>query len=134
MGNRLVRVTYISMYASSVRGWTGDPTCAIPGTTPSPTSNQNWLNQSIVNGTNSAIFNYQNTSIGGWMCRSFQGNIGFQPQKVGNQRAYLKLNDNDYRRLSLDYDFASLPGGASCQINVSSSTGAKSDQSRKSTR
>jgi len=71
-----VSPSYISIYASSVRGWTGDPTCAIPGTTTSPTSNQNWLNQSIVNGTNNAIFNYQNTSIGGWMCRSFQGNIG----------------------------------------------------------
>jgi len=67
---------YISFYATHVRAWTGDSSCAIPGTTTTPTSNQNWLNQSIVNGTSNATFSYPNTSIGGWVCRSEADNLG----------------------------------------------------------
>jgi hypothetical protein len=56
--------------ASGVRNWTGDSSCASSSTTTS-TSNQAWLQQSIVNdGSNSPVYSYPNTAMSGWLCQS----------------------------------------------------------------
>lgn len=53
-----------------VEGWTGNTTCAnTQGVTTSPTSNAQWLAQSIVDdGTNNPVFNYPSTKMAGWLC------------------------------------------------------------------
>jgi hypothetical protein len=57
---------------SGVQSWTGDPTCAA-GVTTSSSSNQAWLEQSIVNdGTNNPVYSYPNTSMTAWLCQSVE--------------------------------------------------------------
>ena len=63
--------------ASGVRNWTGDSSCAVPGTTTSSASNQAWLQQSIVNdGTGNPTYSYPNTSMAAWLCQNiFESNM-----------------------------------------------------------
>jgi hypothetical protein len=62
--------------ASGVRNWTGDSTCAVPGTTTSAASEAAWLQESIVNdGTGSPTYSYPKTAMTAWLCQSvFDGN------------------------------------------------------------
>jgi len=63
--------------ASGVRNWTGDNSCAVPGTNTSSASNQAWLQQSIVNdGTGSPTYSYPKTSMTAWLCQTiFESNM-----------------------------------------------------------
>jgi hypothetical protein len=67
--------TYLSGPNQSVGAWTNNGTCAM-GQNTSQSSYNYWLAQSIVdqapNGSDGAIpsFNYTNTSVGAWLCRS----------------------------------------------------------------
>jgi hypothetical protein len=63
--------------ASGVRNWTGDNSCAVPGTTTSSASNQAWLQESIVNdGTGNPTYGYPNTSMTAWLCQTiFESNM-----------------------------------------------------------
>ncbi|MFZ0317609.1 MAG: hypothetical protein WAL56_00660 [Candidatus Sulfotelmatobacter sp.] len=62
--------------ASGVRNWTGDSTCAVPGTTTSAASKTAWLQESIVNdGTGSPTYSYPKTAMTAWLCQNlFEGN------------------------------------------------------------
>jgi hypothetical protein len=62
--------------ASGVRNWTGDSTCAVPGTMTSGASETAWLQESIVNdGTGSPTYSYPKTAMTAWLCQSlFEGN------------------------------------------------------------
>lgn len=63
--------------ASGVRTWTGDSSCAVPGTTTSSTSNAAWLAQSIVNGgTPAGVYSYPNTSMTAWLCQTIDQSQG----------------------------------------------------------
>jgi hypothetical protein len=57
---------YIDGYATAVRNWTNDQTCAGTSTT-SGTSNQQWKAMSIVTGTGGS-FTYPNLGLAGWLC------------------------------------------------------------------
>ena len=63
--------------ASGVRNWTGDNSCAVPGTTTSAASKQAWLQESIVNdGTGNPVYSYPKTSMTAWLCQSlFESNL-----------------------------------------------------------
>jgi hypothetical protein len=63
--------------ASGVRNWTGDSTCAVPGTTTSMASDAAWLQESIVNdGTGSPTYSYPTTAMTAWLCQTiFQQNL-----------------------------------------------------------
>jgi hypothetical protein len=61
---------YVSGAVMSVQHWTNDATCNA-GRPTSPQSNQNWLDQSIVNGLG-GNFSFPNTSIAGWLCSTYQ--------------------------------------------------------------
>jgi hypothetical protein len=63
--------------ASGVRNWTGDSSCAVPGTTTSNASEQAWLQESIVNdGTGNPTYSYPKTTMTAWLCQSvFDGNL-----------------------------------------------------------
>jgi hypothetical protein len=55
---------------SGVQNWTSDSSCAA-GTTTTSTSNQAWLQQSIVNdGTNNPVYSYPTTAMNAWLCAS----------------------------------------------------------------
>src|SRR5579872_131208 len=57
--------------APGVRKWTGDNSCNQLGTTTSSTSNQAWLQESIVNdGTNNPVYSYPTTAMSAWLCAS----------------------------------------------------------------
>jgi len=62
--------------ASGVRNWTGDSTCAVPGTITSGASDAAWLQESIVNdGTGSPTYSYPKTAMTAWLCQNlFEGN------------------------------------------------------------
>ncbi len=62
---------YLSGPNQSVGAWTNNGTCAV-GTNTTQSSYNYWLAQSIVDqGTGATpVFNYPNTSMGGWLCRS----------------------------------------------------------------
>lgn len=63
--------------ASGVRTWTGDSSCAVPGTTTSASSNSAWLAQSIVNGgTPPGVYSYPTTSMTAWLCQTVDQSQG----------------------------------------------------------
>jgi len=62
--------------AITVQSWTNDSTCA--GSAPtSTTSNQAWLQQSVVNdGTNNPVYSYPKTAMTAWLCQTiYQQNL-----------------------------------------------------------
>jgi hypothetical protein len=63
--------------ASGVRNWTGDSTCAVPGTMTSAASEAAWLQESIVNdGTGSPTYSYPKTAMTAWLCQNLsEGNM-----------------------------------------------------------
>jgi len=61
---------YIGHYATQVRSWTGQQSCA-NGTPTTSDVNQKWKAMSIVNGGGGS-FQYSNTSLAGWLCTSSQ--------------------------------------------------------------
>ena len=65
--------TYVPNGSEYVGAWTNDLTCTSSYGT-SPTSNADWLAQSIVDqGTGATpTFNYPNTGMTGWLCRSLE--------------------------------------------------------------
>jgi hypothetical protein len=65
--------TYLDPAYQSVGAWTNDNSCGVPNTTTTSTSNSQWLQQSIVNGgLDGLTFNYPNTAMAAWLCRSVQ--------------------------------------------------------------
>lgn len=65
--------TYLAGNAQSVGSWTNDNSCALPNTTTTSSSNSRWLQQSIVDGgAYNPTFNYPNTAMAAWLCRSVQ--------------------------------------------------------------
>jgi len=65
--------TYLAGNAESVGSWTNDSSCAVPSTSTSSVSNTRWLQQSIVDGgANNPTYNYPNTAMAAWLCRSVQ--------------------------------------------------------------
>jgi len=59
---------YIEGYLTAVQGWAGDNFCQnVPvGGSTSSSSNQNWLNMSIM--ANGGNLSFPNTRMGGWLC------------------------------------------------------------------
>jgi hypothetical protein len=65
--------TYLTGAYQSVGSWTNDNTCGVPNTTTTSSSNTRWLQQSIVDGgADNPTFNYPNTAMAAWLCRSVQ--------------------------------------------------------------
>jgi hypothetical protein len=60
---------YIGNYATHVRTWTGQNSCA-NGTTTTQLVDQIWKGMSIVNGS-SGSFSYRNTGLAGWLCNTY---------------------------------------------------------------
>jgi hypothetical protein len=65
--------TYQTGNYQSVGSWTNDNSCGVPSTSTTSTSNTRWLQQSIVDGgINNPTYNYPNTGMAAWLCRSVQ--------------------------------------------------------------
>jgi hypothetical protein len=79
--------SYVQFDAGMVGSWTNDSSCQ-SGNRTSGDSNSAWLAQSIVDDNNGGAptFNYPNTSMSGWLCRSLR-----------NLASDCATNPNDYQ-------------------------------------
>lgn len=76
--------TYLSGANQNVGTWTNDNSCGVPSTSTTAASNTRWLQQSIVDGgLNSPTYNYPETGVAAWLCRSVQN-----PDNVNCQTNY----------------------------------------------
>ncbi len=90
--------SYVTADANYVKAWTNDNSCqnTYPNST-TTASNQNWLNQSIVDQTpgqgQGAVptFSYPSTAMSGWLCTPHLGNLG---SDCPNPNDYLHCPNN----------------------------------------
>ena len=92
---------YVPFDAGMVRSWTNDYGCQGDSRT-SPQSNAAWLAESIADDNTGAAptFNYPNTSMSGWLCRSLRN---LSPDCASNPNDYQNCPNNSSTQGQLFY-------------------------------